>query len=58
MVNEFIVLQDADGEYRPLAFITRNNEAGEYSAKLYAKDMEEGETLVIVKFVEIGIYEN
>ena len=58
MNKEFIVLKDADGEFRPMAFITTNDEAGPIRAELYKKKMDEGDTLVIVELTETGIYEN
>jgi hypothetical protein len=57
MEKTFIVLKDAEGVLRPLAFITTNNEAGKISAEQAKKrHMQEGDTLVVVKMEEISEY--
>jgi hypothetical protein len=48
--NEFITIQDINGDYRPQAFITRHNSVGLERARQVK--LEEGDVLVIVEFVK------
>ncbi len=48
-MTTFLVLQDSDGEFRPMGFISPNNEAGKMRAEDYEKKLDEGEKIVEVK---------
>lgn len=54
-MNNYYVLKDEfDGQYLPMAFITPADEAGKIRKGLYeAKKMEEGQKIVLVSLVEI-----
>jgi len=47
----YLVLKDEEGILRPLAFISPNNEAGQYRAKIYK--LNKGEQIVRVDISEI-----
>ncbi len=55
MNQEFYVLKDETGKYRPMAFITAIDEhgTGEVRKESYEKKMEEGEKIVRVQITEI-----
>lgn len=57
-MERFIVLKDIDGILRPMAFIVRDNPLGESSANDFSdKQMSVGESLVVVEFKEIEMYD-
>lgn len=53
MENQFIVLKESDGTYRPNAFICRDNEAGKITSEIFQKKLLNGDTLVKVTLVEV-----
>lgn len=54
MENEYYVLKGEDGKHYPMAFVARVDRAGEFRKEEYEqKKLEEGETIVKVKFIEI-----
>lgn len=48
--QEFLVLKDAEGLYRPSYFVSKNDEAGILRAEKVKLDI--GDQIVIVTFVE------
>lgn len=54
--QRFYVLKDAEGVFRPMAFITSIDKygTGEGRKELYSKKLDEGESIVTVSFVEIN----
>lgn len=56
--NTFIVLRDAEGIMRPMAFITPFNEVGEIRAESYKNKLEDGETLVVVNMDNFTLYDD
>lgn len=49
-IQNFYVLQGADGVFYPMAFISPVDEAGIYRANEFKKKLEEGEKIVRVRF--------
>ena len=49
----FYVLKGDDGELYPMAFITTADAGGEIRKETYSKKLDEGETIVKVKMIEV-----
>jgi hypothetical protein len=49
----FFVLKDSDGIYRPMAFIARADDTGIERKASYATKLQDGESIELVKFVEV-----
>ena len=53
-METFITIKDKDGVLRPMAFIVRLNDAGEYTAR--SMKLGEGDKLVVVEIKEVSDY--
>ena len=55
MTQQFLVLKDAEGVYRPMVLATPLDGGGEIRAKNVK--LEDGDKIVIVEFKEVADYE-